>query len=127
MKKMLLAFEKSYCQPHVISLLSPRWKNQNQKSGAPHSTGFCYIAAEAAFHLLKSKNPKAMCASYIEDGDHCTHWWLMINGKIFDPTATQYTELGLIPPYYLGKGKGFLTKTPSKRAQKLIKEVKFYL
>jgi hypothetical protein len=49
---------------------------------------------------------------------------LIVNGRIFDPTATQYTELGLIPPYHLGKGKGFLTKNPSKRAKKLIKEVR---
>lgn len=125
--KLILAFEKSYRQKHIVDLLSPRWKNQNQKVGAPNSTGFCYIAAEAAFHLLKNKNPKAMCASYIEDGMPCTHWWLLINGKIFDPTATQYTELGLSPPYHLGKGKGFLTKKPSMRARKLIKEVKSYL
>lgn len=124
--KLLSAFEKAYRQPHIVKLLTPRWRKENQ--GAPPSTGFCYLAAEVAFCYFKDQQPKPMCASYIENGQPCTHWWIKLNdGSIFDPTATQYPKLGLQPPYHLGKGKGFLTKYPSNRASKLWKEVRKYL
>ena len=116
-----MAFEKAYLLPEAKKLLTPRWKAENDGPGAPPSTGFCYIAAEAAYHLLKHKKPKGMCASYHEDGQAATHWWIVLeNGVVFDPTATQYTGLGEDPPYHLGKGKGFLTIRPSKRAAKLM-------
>jgi hypothetical protein len=122
---LIKAFEKVYRLPEAKQLLRPDWRKLNQN--APHSTGFCYIAAEAAFHILGRKGFKSMYAAYVEDGIKCTHWWLMKGEEIFDPTASQYTELGLQPPYHLGKGAGFLTVQPSKRTAKLIEMVRMQL
>lgn len=104
-----------------IGYLQPRWRIENIKSGIP-STGFCYAAAEAAFHLLGGKKAgwKPMCVVYYEDGIKSTHWWIVKDGKIIDPTKSQYTKCGLKPPYHLGKGCGFLSKNPSKLAKLLI-------
>jgi hypothetical protein len=53
------------------------------------------------------------------------HWWLRTpTGDIIDPTAAQYPE-GF--DYSVGRGGGFLTKHPSKRAQKLLDRIHFAL
>jgi hypothetical protein len=86
--------------------------------------GHCYIATEALFHLLKdNKRWKPMCASYNDEHGKATHWWLVNkdNGNILDPTKEQY--LPDEPPYHLGRGCGFLTKNPSKRAKIIINRV----
>jgi len=46
------------------------------------------------------------------------HWWIQgPNDEVIDITADQF----LTPvPYEKGIGKGFLTKKPSKRTQKLL-------
>jgi hypothetical protein len=62
-----------------------------------------------------------------KNGMRCTHWWLKKGNRIIDPTESQYTELGLQPPYHLGKGAGFLTSKPSRRAQELMKMVEAFL
>lgn len=105
-----------------MQLLSPQWKKINQASNVS-STGHCYIATEALFHLLDGcKNKlKPYCATYYEDGMRCSHWWLKDeDGNILDPTADQYIDVD--PPYSLGRGCGFQNGyiKPSKRAKKLI-------
>lgn len=75
--------------------------------------GHCYIMAEAAFHLIKG------CKAYVFRTDNDTHWFLRKGNKIIDPTYEQFQEERI--PYELGKGCGFLTKSPSKRAYELIK------
>ena len=97
MVKLLNAFEKAYRLEEAKNLLRKDWREANLN--APHSTGFCYIAAEAAWHLLGCEGIDIYCASYKEDDKPCTHWWLKSGNKIIDPTATQYTKLGLKPPY----------------------------
>jgi hypothetical protein len=122
-KRLLDIFYLVYKTKEAKSLLRKDWFKANL--GAPHSTGFCYIAAEAAFHLLggKSNGLNSYCAVYLEDGEKCTHWWLKNDTFIIDPTDSQYFELGLKPPYHLGKRAGFLTKQPSKRAMRLMEMV----
>lgn len=99
-------------------LLVGRWKKQNMPL-----EGHCYIAAEALFHILGPSKWKPMCASYRDEGGKATHWWLVHRetGEIADPTKEQY--LPDSPPYHLGKGSGFLTKKPSRRAKILIDRV----
>jgi hypothetical protein len=127
MRQLLRAFEKAYRLEEAKKLLRPDWRALNVN--APHSTGFCYIGAEACFHLLGGKNAGLLSyyAAYEEDGMRCTHWWLKKKGRIIDPTASQYTELGLKPPYHLGKGAGFLTLKPSRRAYILMEMVLTFL
>lgn len=78
--------------------------------------GHCYVASEALFHLT-GKRLKPM---YIR---HCgkSHWFLKDkNGRVIDITAAQFKR----PiPYDKAKGKGFLTKKPSKRTRILIKRI----
>lgn len=100
-------------------LLVGRWKVQTNPL-----EGHCYIAAEALWHLLGRRDWKPCCASYTDEGGRATHWWLVNRktGRIADPTREQY--LPEAPPYHLGKGSGFLTRQPSKRAKAVISRVK---
>ena len=99
-------------------LLRGRWKLQSHPL-----EGHCYVAAEALWYLLGKDNWKPMCASYQDELGKATHWWLVHKktNKIADPTREQY--LPDVPPYHLGKGSGFLTNTPSKRAQIVMDRV----
>ena len=86
----------------------------------------CYASAEALYHLLggKSAGYVACVASFEENNEKFTHWWIKNNqNEIIDPTAEQFTSIGKEPPYSLGKNAGFLTKNPSKRAQIIIQRV----
>jgi len=106
-------------------LLSPTWRRRT-KPGDPPTTGHCYASAEAAWHLLGGVGSgwKPCVATYYEAGERATHWWLQHrDGRVCDPTASQYTERGLDPPYAAGRGKGFLTRRPSKRAAEIIRRV----
>lgn len=104
-------------------LLSPKYAKLKKQS---HTEGHCYAASEALYHLLGGKNAGYIpaVASFSENGEKFTHWWIRnTEGTIFDPTASQFTEIGQQPPYHLGKGAGFLTKLPSKRASQIIDRV----
>lgn len=83
--------------------------------------GNCYAASEALYHILGGKRAgwKPMVMPY--DGD--THWFLKHrSGLILDPSRKQFR---CRPPYEFGRGCGFLTKQPSKRAAKLIQELTY--
>lgn len=72
----------------------------------------CYAASEAAYHLLdRNYTP-------VRGGGH---WWLRRkDGTILDITAEQYPN-GF--DYRMGKGGGFLTREPSRRASVIIAKV----
>jgi hypothetical protein len=81
--------------------------------------GNCYVACEALYHLLGGKIAgwKPMYIKHEND----THWFLKhISGLILDPTSSQFA---IIPNYSKARGCGFLTKQPSKRAVKLMKDI----
>lgn len=100
-------------------LLSAEWRAQS----CPLE-GHCYVASEALWHLLGRKDWKPMVATYFEGERRCTHWWLehRVSGVRADPTREQY--LPDIPPYEIGRGSGFLTRKPSKRAKVVIERVR---
>jgi hypothetical protein len=81
--------------------------------------GNCYVASEALYHLLGGKGAGWTPCRVKIDND--THWFLRHrSGLIVDPTRSQFkTE----PPYAKARGSGFLTRQPSKRARKLMKEL----
>ena len=84
----------------------------------PH--GWCYAASEAAYHLLggKAAGYTPMVATYFIDCERLTHWWLRRpDGSILDITEGQFSYKF---PYKWGRGCGFLTKAPSKKAQEII-------
>lgn len=89
------------------------------------TAGHCYHAAEALWHLLGGREAGWTPQVHREE-DGVTHWWLRHeDGTIADPTAEQYGTEAL--PYQLGYGKGcgFMTRTPSRRAQAIIDRVTF--
>lgn len=88
------------------------------------TTGHCYAASEAAFHLLGGSQHWMSCCGRDEDGG--THWWLKnkASGVLLDVTSQQFTHFGKTPPYSNGRPVGFLTKLPSKRAVVIIERLK---
>jgi hypothetical protein len=112
----------------IISALSEDLlKPEFRKKGMPKTYGHCYIASEALYHLCgKDMGYKPFHA---RDDDGIVHWWLQkennITKTIMDPTASQYTDRGLTPPYVKGRKGGFLTKEPSLRTKILMVRVMF--
>ena len=83
--------------------------------------GSCYCASEAVFHMLGGHNSGWVPQNVRHEGDQ--HWYLKHKhtGEILDPTAGQFhTPV----PYEKGRGRGFLTHDPSKRAAELISRVR---
>jgi len=89
------------------------------KPGDHYTSGHCYIIAEASFHLYGKKHgfkPKVIKTPT------WTHWFLQHqDGRKIDLSAEQFGKTRI--PYELSRGCGFLTKLPSKRAQKLIRNL----
>lgn len=82
--------------------------------------GNCYAAAEALYHILggKSAGWKPMCMRTKTD----THWFIKHDsGLILDPSRAQFG--GRFPDYSKARGKGFLTKQPSRRAKALMEQL----
>ncbi len=74
--------------------------------------GHCYVASEALLWLVGGKSqgwaPQTVRVAGV------THWYLRhTDGTILDPTRGQFE--GPVP-YENGRGRGFLTPNPSKRA-----------
>lgn len=93
--------------------------------------GNCYVTCEALYHLLGGAVSGWVPHTVRHEGD--VHWYLVkrhvydVGGRyqpgrytevVLDPTAQQFSTP---PPYHLGRGRGFLTKKPSKRAAALMK------
>lgn len=78
--------------------------------------GHCYIAAEALYHRCKDLGYEAKPMFIRHEGQ--PHWFIITDYLgVIDPTARQF----MTPvPYEQAKGKGFLTKQPSKRALELM-------
>lgn len=102
-------------------LLSKDWQARKKKLASCHPTfGHCYLATEVAYHMLGGK-AKGWTPQYLKCQDG-SHWFLKHKtGTIFDVTEGQFE--GEEIPYRKAIGKGFLTKKPSKRAQKLIAKI----
>ena len=96
-------------------LLHRKYRNQTSPVG-----GHCYIVSEALYHLLGGKYSGLKPMHLIHEGK--SHWYLQdkVTEDILDITADQFTTP---VPYEQGRGKGFLTRNPSKRALRLIQAV----
>lgn len=102
-------------------LLKPQYLNL-QNLGGP-TAGHCYHAAEALYYILSSSEDGWVPHVYREE-DGITHWWLKhVDGRIADPTVDQYGNDPLPYERGLGKGCGFLTKKPSRRAQIILDRI----
>lgn len=84
------------------------------------TAGHCYVASEAMYHLLGGKAAGYTPEQVNHEGS--SHWYLRgPKGEVIDPTADQFKSP---PPYDQGRGRGFLTREPSKRAKTVIERVK---
>lgn len=84
--------------------------------------GNCYVTAEALYHLLGGKDAGWKPMTLRHEGE--VHWYLVnvrienaMGYFILDPTASQFLAR---PPYHLGRGRGFLTAEPSRRAREMM-------
>ena len=83
--------------------------------------GNCYVTCEALYHLIGGKKQGWTPMNMRHEGD--SHWYLRhSSGLILDPTVKQFKSR---PNYSLGRGKGFLTKRPSKRAKVLMAQLMY--
>src|SRR3954467_5419304 len=83
----------------------------------------CYVASEALYHLLGGGNSGYKPMHTRVNG--LSHWWIKSpEGHNIDLTADQFN---MPVDYDTGVGKGFLTLTPSKRAQILMDRVNHQL
>lgn len=81
--------------------------------------GHCYVASEAFYHLTTKPNVWKPGTLFHENEIH----WVLKNkqtGKILDITVKQFKDK---PDYSKFRGRGFLTKAPSKRTVKLITKI----
>jgi hypothetical protein len=100
--------------PHI---LRSDWRKRRPADATP-SWGCCYVASEAAYHALGGAKSGLRVMHVTHEG--APHWYLTAeDGRVIDPTADQFSSP---VPYGQGKGKGFLTTAPSKRAQALLAE-----
>lgn len=116
------ALIKAIQQSIYPQLLQVRFRKGN--AGNP-LFGHCYHSAEALYHLIREAQLPEEWLAYRPcrgvDQNNIPHWWLQDErGNILDPTAGQYTSLGIDPPYESGRFRSFLTQHPSRKAQKLI-------
>lgn len=118
-KRCIRAIELEIQKALSPDLLKPKQKAMLEAGDHP-STGHCYIAAETAFHYVGSKIWKPVCIRLPEIKN--THWYVQntVTGEILDPTKEQF---GGKPPYDRGKGSGFLTKAPSRRARVVAERI----
>jgi hypothetical protein len=105
------------------NLLSPKFKKMLRvMTGTEENRkyfGHCYVSCEAFYHIAgKGLGYKP---HYIRMGVF-NHWFLrrIKDGTILDITEKQFSYT---PDYSKGIRCGFLTKKPSKRAQKLMRAV----
>ena len=103
----------------VQACLSDDFRKSKYRGNSNPLAGHCYVASEALYHLLGGKDSGWKPMVMRIGGE--THWFLLSrSGDLLDATASQFKEL---PAYSQATGCGFLTKKPSKRAQKLISKV----
>lgn len=105
---------------HWREAISPAYAACKRK-GDHYTFGLCYVASEAFLHLARERGDGHYKPCVARIGD-TTHWWIedTRTGKIVDPTAKQFPVTRLREFYKAGRGCGFLTKEPSRRAQFLI-------
>jgi hypothetical protein len=106
----------------IQASLTDELRNKKYRGSSNPLRGHCYVAAEALYHLIGGKDSGYIPTTLSVNGD--THWFLQrvvgSRAMILDPTMGQFEHL---PMYISGRGRGFLTKQPSKRALKVIKAV----
>ncbi len=101
----------------VRGALTPDLRKKEYQANPNPMAGHCYVASEAVYHTVGGKEAGWKPMSIQHEGG--PHWFLKNDeqGLIVDPTADQFKTP---VPYDEGRGTGFLTRQPSKRAQVVL-------
>ena len=85
--------------------------------------GNYYVTCESLYHLLGGKNAGWTPHTIRHEGT--VHWYLVKDARntlasdwVIDPTVSQFKTK---PDYTKGRGRGFLTRKPSKRARAMMR------
>jgi len=82
---------------------------------------FCYVVSEfLKCFVLVNSSPYSL----IVPGDNYKHYFVVDNGNIIDLTAEQFLDYSIIE-YQEAKKSHFMNPSPSKRAKKLAKLMKY--
>jgi len=100
------------CLKRSDDLRLPKYKGRN------YLVGHCYVASEAFYHLINGSENGWRPMFIMHEGN--SHWFLQNGSSIIDITAKQFKSP---VPYFRARGKGFLTKEPSKRAKILMERI----
>lgn len=85
----------------------------------PYRYGNCYATSEALYYLLGGK-ASGWTPVHMNTRATGHHWYLRhTSGLILDATKKQFPKSVKVN-YAKGRGCGFLTKRPSRRAKKLM-------
>lgn len=86
-----------------------------QYRGMRFPVGHCYVACEVVHALVPNLKPATCSVNGV------VHWVLIDprDGSVVDPTADQWT-VDIRRHYATLRRRGFLTKGPSKRAQRVL-------
>lgn len=104
----------------VIGALTDDLRQPRYRGNANILTGQCYVATEAYYHLIGGPASGFTPMFIHHEGE--PHWFLKnkSTGEIIDLTAGQFRTP---VPYDQARGKGFLTREPSRRAQQVMDKV----
>lgn len=103
----------------VLDALDDRLRRPPYRGAANPVTGHCYVASEALYHLLGGRQAGWTPMFVMHEG--APHWFLKnVDGRILDATAGQFRTP---VPYGHARGKGFLTRQPSKRARVVMDRI----
>lgn len=103
---------------NIQDALTPELLKPAHRGQANPLAGHCYVAAEALYHAGAREagyGPQSMRVGAV------VHWFLADrSGRILDPTAAQFD--GPLD-YAQGRGRGFLTREPSRRARVVLSRI----
>ena len=103
----------------VLDNLSDDLRRHPWKGNPNPVAGHCYVASEAAFHLLGGKDAGWQPMFIRHEG--APHWFLRSpDGIVVDITAAQFE---VTVPYENARRMAFLTKSPSVRARVLMDNI----
>lgn len=111
----------------IQNVLSPNLLHMHWEIRAHPLAGHCYHASEVLYHLWGKEHGYTPAHVEVYMGKTwgwVGHWFLRgEEGSVLDITAAQFGKIRI--PYKHAIGCGFLTKRPSKRAQEIIRRLKF--
>lgn len=104
----------------IRAALTDELRSTRYRGLACSTAGHCYVASEAAYHAMGGAASGFTPQHVRHEGE--PHWYLKhdATGLIYDLTADQFSSP---VPYKQGRGKGFLTKYPSKRAKVILERI----